>query len=416
MRHILFLFIITCALYAGCKKKTFIEPLSPIDSSGIELPKDTALFHDTVRLSLAPGFEEILIFKKIIPDTKKDGFVRYGDIKDIDSLDVSAMFFEGRDRFVSIKGIEYFTKLRYLNMSDSFVKTVDLSKNIKLEYLDCSGTADEPGWNQTIKVLDVTKCKGLRYLDCSTNLLTALDISQNLKLVELFCYANFLKRIDISNNRLLRTLDVSVNREMKEIYLTNSPEIENLYLNHNKFHFIDVSALKKLKIFSCSGNRPDSLFKTVDISHNSQLAILDISSTTITKIDLSKNPKIEYLICNVTKIKSINLSKLQKLKGFDCAYSDLSSLDISANSDLEYLEIGGTKIRELNLNKNRNLKYFVCLYQDYIADLNFTNCKNIQVCQTYGCPNLKTICVDKIPDPADEKWKTNEWTKYITCK
>jgi len=195
-------------------------------------------------LSIAPGFEEVLIDKKIVKDEKRDGFIRYGEIRDIDSLDLSRVVYGENYRFISIKGIEYFTKLRYLNMSQSFVKTVDLSKNIKLEYLDCSGAATDAGWNQTIKKLDVTKCKNLRYLNCSTNLLTTLDVTQNLKLTELYCYANYLKRIDVSNNRLLRTLDVSVNRDMTEIYLANCPEMEKLYLNHNKFQSIDVSVLK----------------------------------------------------------------------------------------------------------------------------------------------------------------------------
>ncbi len=415
MRNTFFLIIIVSTLCYGCKKRSFIEPSSPVDSVGIEVPDDTAMFHDTVRLSFAPGFEEVLIFKKIIKDTKRDGFVRYGEIKNVDSLDVSALYYEGNYRFISIKGIEFFHKLRYLNMSASYVKNVDLSKNTKLEYLDCSGSATDV-WNQTIKKLDVTKCKNLRYLNCSTNLLTTLDVTQNLKLTELYCYANYLKRIDVSNNRLLRTLDVSVNREMTEIYLANCPEMERLYLNHNKFQTIDVSTLKKLKILTCSDNARDPLFQTLDITKNPQLEVLDISSTSIRNINLTKNSKIKYLDCSSTKISSIDLSNLIVLKVFNCAYAEFFGIDVSTNLDLEFLEIGGTKIDELNLRYNRNLKYFVCVYQHYITDIDLTYCKEIQVCQTFGCPNLKTICVNIIPDSMDDKWKTNEWTEYVTCR
>jgi Leucine-rich repeat (LRR) protein len=416
LKNLFYIVMMSGLLFTSCKKKSFIEPSTPVDSAGVEQPEDTAMFHDTVRLSFAPGFEEMLIFKKIIKDTKMDGFVRYGEIKYVDSLDVSGMYYEGSYRFISIKGIEYFTKLRYLNMSASYVKTLDLTKNTKLEYLDCSGSATDAGWNQTIKKIDVSKCPNLKYLSCSTNQLTTLDVSQNLKLTDLYCYANYLKRIDVSNNRLLRTLDVSVNREMAEIYLTNCPEMERLYLDHNKFQLIDVKALKKLKILTCTGNARDPLFQTLDITNNSQLEVLNISSTSIKYINLAKNSKIKYLDCSITHIKSIDLSNLILLKAFNCANSKLSTVDVSANFDLEFLEIGGTKISTVNLEHSRNLKYFICLYQDHITDIDLTHCKEIQVCQTFGCPNLKTICVNIIPDSMDDKWKTNEWTKYITCK
>src|SRR5215217_6518968 len=144
----------------------------------------------------------------------------------IDSLDVSNVNSYGHYNFISLKGIEYFTKLRYLDMSASYVKSIDLSKNVKLEYLDCSGASFGAGWNQTVKTLDVTKCKNLKYLDCSINLIASLDVSQNLKLEKLYCIGDNLKRIDISNNRLLRALDVSVNRQMTELYLRNCPELE----------------------------------------------------------------------------------------------------------------------------------------------------------------------------------------------
>lgn len=215
---------------------------------------------------------------------------------------------------------------------------------------------------------------------------------------------------------MLRTLDVSVNREMTEIYLANCPEMEKLYLNHNKFQSIDVSALKKLKVLTCSDNARDPLFQTLDISKNMQLEVLDISSTSIRNINLIKNSKSKYLDCSSTKIKAIDLSNLIVLKAFNCAYAEFSGIDVGANFDLKFLEIGGTKISAINLQQNRNLKYFICVYQTHIADIDATFCKEIQVCQTFGCPNLKSICVNIIPDSMDDKWKTNEWTEYRTCR
>ncbi len=409
------LMMVSCLLYSGCKKKSFIEPTSPVDSTGIEVPEDTAMFHDTVRLSFAPGFEEVLINKKIIKDQKKDGFVRYGEIKNIDSLDLSISSY-GHYNFTSLKGIEYFTKLRYLDMSASYVKTVDLSKNENLEYLDCSGASFGAGWNQTIKKLDVTKCKNLRYLDCEINLLSSLDLSQNLKLKEFYCLGNNFKYIDISNNRMLRILDVSGNREMEDLYLGNCPELEELYFSENNFRSVDLSKLKKLKVLNCSGNGVTDIFQTLDLTNNTQLITLDISYSSLKGIDLSKNGKIKNLICGGTTFKKIDLSNLKDLRGFDCSYSKLYSIDLSNNTALEALEVAGTLFTELNLENNRKIRYFIGYQQDYFSNLDLSFCKELALCYTFQCPNLKTICVNIIPDSMDEKWKTNEWTEYVTCR
>ena len=131
---------------------------------------------------------------------------------------------------------------------------------------------------------------------------------------------------------------------------------------------------------------------------------------------MSNNTEIENLICGGTIFTTIDLSNLKNLEGFDCTYSALTSIDLTNNKNLKALEVPGTLFRGINLTSNANLRYFIGYQQHHFINLDLSSCKKLEVCYTFECPNLKTICVDKIPDPADEKWKTNEWTKYITCR
>lgn len=79
--------------------------------------------------------------------------------------------------------------------------------------------------------------------------------------------------------------------------------------------------------------------KTLDISHNPELLILNIAETGITSIDLTNNTKIQQLYCQHNS-SSLN----QDVK--------LSSLDVTMLPDLKYLYAGGNNFTDIDLSKN----------------------------------------------------------------
>ena len=80
---------------------------------------------------------------------------------------------------------------------------IDLSHNTELIELYCSGNL--------LTTLDVSHNTNLNELDCSGNLLTTLDLSQNTKLEKLNCNSNNLTALDMSHNRWLKKLCCSGN-------------------------------------------------------------------------------------------------------------------------------------------------------------------------------------------------------------
>ena len=109
-------------------------------------------------------------------DKNGDGKLNEAEIAAVTEIDCSGK------NISSLKGIEYFTALTYLDCNGNQLTTLDVSNNTSLTTLWCNG-------NQ-LTTLDVSKNTALTYLDCDVNQLTALDVSKNTALTELECESN----------------------------------------------------------------------------------------------------------------------------------------------------------------------------------------------------------------------------------
>lgn len=407
MRRFLY-YIFLGTLLQGCQKR---DPVLPIPPNEVNLT-------DTSMVPFSPGFEQVLINNKIIEDETVDGWVRLGEVSKIDTLNIPGIHYENQN-IKSFKGLEYFKQLTYLDVTGSFVDSLDLSKNTMLEYLACSGLSPIGGGDTyTIKYLNVSNNKKLRYLECQRNLLTSLDVSQNTQLKELHCGENNLKDLDISNNSNLKILETSANRDLKKLNVSPAKELQELYCSYNELTYLDVSMLKDLRVLDCSFNSLAYIKASdeLNLSNNLMLESIDISGLKLSKIDLHSNSLLKVLIMAlIPNMSVINLGSLKNLLVLDASYSALQDLDVSLNTELTDLIIRGTSVRNVDLKSNVNLKTFICYQQNYITAIDLRPCRKLVRCLTYQCPNLKALCVNKLPDPADDKWQTSEWTKYLLC-
>ena len=108
-------------------------------------------------------------------------------------------------------------KVLYCKSSNS-LESIDLSKNTKLERLDCQSCA--------LTTLDVSKCTNLMSLGCIDNKLSALDVSNLSKLETLACTSNQMSALNVSGCTSLRFLDISLNQlkgEALDAVIANLP-------------------------------------------------------------------------------------------------------------------------------------------------------------------------------------------------
>ena len=208
----------------------------------------------------------------------------------------------------SLKGIEYFYALDSLGFYDSFVTSLDVSRNTALTCLVC--------WGNELTSLDLSRNTALTVLNCSDNELTSLDLSRNTALTELWCSGNQLTSLDVSKNTALEVLQCSGNQ------LTS----------------LDVSKNTALEVLQCSGNQLTSL----DLSRNTALTELSCSDNQLTSLDLSRNTALTELSCSDNHLATLDLSQNGSLLSvnaernyYEVSLEDGRNVDIAAIPGLE---------------------------------------------------------------------------------
>lgn len=198
---------------------------------------------------------------------------------------------------LTMKGIEYFPELVTLKCPDAHVRSLDVSKNLKLETLWCY-------WNN-LEQLDVSKNKALKDLRCGDNYLTTLNVSQN----------EALERLSTNDMRSkLNSLDVSYNTALKHLECTK-----------NGLTSLDVSSNEALERLVCNGNP-------------------------LTELDVSKNDKLTSLDCRRCGLTSLKFGSA--VSSMECDENQLTELDISQNTRWTDLRCGDNKLTSLSFNEN----------------------------------------------------------------
>ncbi|UQB67672.1 T9SS type A sorting domain-containing protein [Epilithonimonas zeae] len=195
----------------------------------------------------------------------------------------------------SMDEIKYFTNLEYLDVSNAIngtspnttLTSLDLSKNVKLKHLELRSLS--------LTALDLTQNLDLEYLSLVEKIPT-IDLSKNVKLTHLDFGSNYLTSIDLTKNinltflniyGLFSTLDLSKNVNLKTLRCDFNVNLTDL----------DISKNINLTELSCSGN---GLIKSLDFSQNTKLEYLGCYNTSISVLDVNKNPNLKYVACGVS--------------------------------------------------------------------------------------------------------------------
>lgn len=207
----------------------------------------------------------------------------------------------------TMKGIEYFPELVTLKCPDAHVRSLDVSKNLKLETLWCY-------WNN-LEQLDVSKNKALKELLCGENYLTTLNVSQNEAL-------EWLSTNDMRSK--LNSLDVSYNKALKHLECTK-----------NGLTSLDVSSNEALELLVCDGNP-------------------------LTELDVSKNDELTSLSCRRCGLTSLKFGSA--VSSMECDENQLTELDISQNTWWTDLRCNDNKLTSLSFNENVGMPPVASIY------------------------------------------------------
>ena len=194
----------------------------------------------------------------------------------------------------------------------------------------------------------------LTYLNCSQNNLSALDVRSNTKLQTLALYDNDISSLDVSKNTELQTLscgeiyDGGVHgNKLSALDVTHNTELTQLVVSGNQLSSLNLINNTKLQILFCVQNNIGSL----DLSHNKELVRLLCYSNPITSLNLDQNTKLQILYCGDCGLTSLNLSGNTALRRVNVsANNSLSSLTLGSKQNLEMLWVQNTNLSSLNIS------------------------------------------------------------------
>lgn len=287
---------------------------------------------------------EIEEYEKMTFERDDNGFVNIETNKEkIESIE-SILFHKNSEHDIEdMSGIEAFVNLTNITLYYTKVKSLDLTKNTKLERILCQPMINS---GNGLESLNVRGLKHLREIEVSGNKLTTLDL-RGLENLEL---------LNIGGN------------EISSIEIDNSPNLKKLWMGGSEITNFDVTRFPELIIYT-----PGKSTK-LDLSRNTKLEQLVISNQQITTLDLSKNPNLYYLNINgCKKLITLDLSNNTKLSNLYINNNGIEGkLDLSNSSELVVLNCSNNELSGIDITKCVNMTKLSC-NSNHISELDISN-------------------------------------------
>ena len=226
------------------------------------------------------------------------------------------------NNFFNLNDIPSYPELEYFAFNHNKISSVDLSKYPKLKTLKMQ-------YNTSIKTLDLSQNKDLEYLDITGTWIAKLNL-QPCK------HLQFLKASLVG---------------LDGIDLSSVPELRSLNVEKCGLESLDLSANTQLVDVNVAGNN----LKALDLSKNAELTNVNCSSNSITTLELSSLVKLDTLNCSINDISVLNLANNRSLTTLNCSSNSIDELDLKANKLLKYVNCADNQLPELTLSSQLNL-------------------------------------------------------------
>ncbi len=390
---------------------------SVYDSSGNKVyNKDVYVSDDYVAIINATNFPDANFRSWLLENFP--GYIHDGHVNNWGVFNLSGM------NISDLKGIEYFTNLSSLNISNNNLTSVDLSHNTNLEDLYCS--------NNQLTSLNLSNLSNLEVLDCSNNKLTSLSVtyksylktlncSNNTLLTTLYCYSDDLTTLNVTGCTALKDLRCFENASLTSITgLADCTAITYLDCEDcaitslpgvNSMTNIATLLARNNKLTSLAINNKGSL-ATLRVSGNTTLTTLSCYRNALTSFNITGCTGLTDLRCyenaNLTAITGLaDCTAITYLDCEDCKISDLSAVNSMTNIQRIYARnnqlttfavTGKSDLTYLRVSGNQLLTSLQC-YENALTTLDFTNCpaltnvsctnNNLTSLTVTGCTSLK---------------------------
>lgn len=246
----------------------------------------------------------------------------------------------------------YFSRLEYLDCSNSDLTHLKISENTSLRYLDCSGNK--------LNDLDIFRLTLLATLNCSNNKISDLDLSNNLNISTLNCAGNQLEDLDLTYNYAIISLICSGNKIENLVLSKISNYIEVLDCSDNLLSNLDISSFSGLKLLAFDNNR----LRNIDLANNDRIESLYNSGNELSNVDVSQSNNLMLLNASDNKLDNLNVDDNSQLRYIYAAKNQIQDLDLSSNQQLAVLKVNNNKLEDLDLSNNLSLTDLDCSFNN----------------------------------------------------
>jgi len=158
----------------------------------------------------------------------------------------------------NLKGLEYFSNLKVLNVSNNKLKKIDLKNNCKIEILDAS--------NNNLSKIDLRGLVKIKKLLVNNNQIRHLLLPKSKKLFYLDIRYNKIKSISLSNYPSIR------------VFLTAKNQIKKLDLRKNRLIYLGIDKIlfKSIKLHSV--RKPYEIVTNIEMQDYEKWFTQEISS------------------------------------------------------------------------------------------------------------------------------------------
>ncbi len=300
-------------------------------------------------------------------DTDGNGYLSDSEIQDVTTIDVSYSGTVNTEKIGSLKGVEHFVNLLFLDCAGNALTELDVSQNTQLGGLIC-GIMDNDGnvFGNQLSSLSLSNNTQLEYLYCTHNQISSLDVSGNTALAVLYCYNNGMTQLNIRGCTELTELSCG-NNQLTSLDVSGNTALANLYCYNNNLRTLTVKNHPSLAFLQCSAN---PLLGTLDVSgctklanlycQNCGLSILNVNGCTqlkqvgcannsLSTLDFSTCANLRDLGCQDNSLVSLNLTGCGLLSGLGCRDNQLNTLDLSTCVNLVGLICSGNPLTSVDL-------------------------------------------------------------------
>lgn len=267
---------------------------------------------------------------------------------------------------VDFTGINQFVNLTYIDISETYVRKLDVSGLQNLTTLYCKKCP-------MLSEINLDGCVSLETFNCAESKVNSLDLSSCKTLKKLGVYYNPLRYLKV---------DSAISAYYKKYGKGLSSESETSTLNLQLLNSSEFTLVgSRTKSFTLTDNLD---LISVDLSGCKYIQSINLGGcTNLSKLELPQKDKLQSICIKDTRISSLNLEGCMSLVKLLCTNTQITSLDVSGLNTLETVECYDSQIRSFNAEGCSNMETLYC-YNNQIALLNVNGCNSLKYLKCYN--------------------------------